>query len=304
VIAKVVEIDQVRSAVAQARKNGKTIGLVPTMGALHAGHVSLMQAARRDTGYVVVSIFVNPIQFGPNEDLSRYPRPLERDLEICRQQSVDLVFAPAVETIYPPEFRTFVEVSTLGDTLCGPSRPGHFRGVATVVLKLFNIVQPDIAYFGQKDGQQARTIRQMVRDLDVPVSISICPTVREADGLALSSRNQYLTPEQRRQANVLFRALQETKALIEAGERDPATACAALRQRIESVPDAVIDYTEVVDAESMHPQEALREEVMLAVAVKFGTTRLIDNVLVDLTRREQMGRGTTGARCRETESRS
>ncbi len=194
-----------RQAVAEARRAGKTIGLVPTMGALHAGHVSLIDAARAADGFVVVSIFVNPTQFGPKEDLSRYPRPLERDLEMCGAAGVDLVFTPDAATMYPPGFRTFVEVNELSEVLEGASRPGHFRGVATVVLKLFNLVQPDRAYFGQKDAQQVRIIQQMVRDLNVPVEVVVRPTVREPDGLALSSRNQYLDAEQRRKAVALNR---------------------------------------------------------------------------------------------------
>ena len=206
---------------AAARRAGKTVGLVPTMGALHAGHVSLIDAARAADGFVVVSIFVNPTQFGPKEDLSRYPRPLERDLEMCGAAGVDLVFTPDAATMYPPGFRTFVEVNELSDVLEGASRPGHFRGVATVVLKLFNLVQPDRAYFGQKDAQQVRIIRQMVRDLNVPVEVVVRPTVREPDGLALSSRNQYLDAEQRRKAVALNEALEEAEATIRAGERDP-----------------------------------------------------------------------------------
>jgi pantoate--beta-alanine ligase len=244
---------------------------------LHAGHVSLIQAARKETGFVVVSIFVNPIQFAPGEDYSRYPRVLEKDMRICQEEQVDLVFAPSVEVIYPAGFSTHVEVSDLGDTLCGPSRPGHFRGVTTVVLKLFQIVQPDRAYFGQKDAQQSRIIRQMVSDLAVPVEVAICPTVREPDGLALSSRNQYLSPDQRQKAVILHQALQVGKGLIEAGERNPLTVRKALLDRLRSVPGAVVDYAEVVSAETMKPQTQLAGEVLLAVAVKFGTTRLIDN---------------------------
>src|SRR5262245_1825717 len=215
-------VAEVRRAVAEARRRGLTVGLVPTMGALHEGHISLIRAARAETGFMVVSIFVNPTQFGTNEDFSRYPRPLEQDLEACGREGVDLAFVPEPATVSPPGFRTFVEVHGLQDVLCGASRPGHFRGVATVVLKLFNTVQPDVAYFGQKDAQQARIIRQMVRDLDVPVEVRVCPIVRAADGLALSSRNQYLDPEQRRHATVLHRALAEARARIEGGERDAA----------------------------------------------------------------------------------
>src|SRR5579885_647964 len=198
--AVVTDIPALRQAVRGARSRGLTVGLVPTMGALHAGHLSLIETARRQNNFVVVSIFVNPTQFGPHEDFERYPRPLEQDLDRCAAAGVDLVFAPTPAVMYPPGYRTFVEVTGLQDVLCGRSRPGHFRGVATVVLKLFNLVQPDRAYFGQKDAQQVRIIRQMVRDLDVPVAVAVCPTVREPDGLALSSRNQYLQPGQRRHA--------------------------------------------------------------------------------------------------------
>src|SRR5437870_7195829 len=196
-------MESVRQAVKDARSKGLTIGLVPTMGALHAGHISLIRAARQESGFVMVLIFVNPTQFGPREDLERYPRPLKQDLEMCEEHKVDLVFVPEAAVIYPPGFRTAVEVQELQDLLCGASRPGHFRGVATVVIKLFNIVQPDIAYFGQKDAQQARIIQQMVNDLNVLVRLRICPIVREPDGLALSSRNQYLSPDQRRHATLL-----------------------------------------------------------------------------------------------------
>ena len=217
--ALVSTIAEVRQAVGQARDRNLKLGLVPTMGALHAGHASLIRAARAQSGFVVVSIFVNPTQFGPGEDFSRYPRTLEADLDVCRREGVDLVFAPAAETMYPADFHTYVEVHDLQDVLCGPSRPGHFRGVATVVCKLFNIVQPDVAYFGQKDFQQARIIQQLVGDLNLPLEVRICPTIREADGLALSSRNRYLNGEQRSHATVLYRSLQEVKAAVEKGER-------------------------------------------------------------------------------------
>src|SRR5438270_243878 len=190
-------IEAVRRGVAAARGRHQTVGLVPTMGALHAGHVSLIRAARAETAFVVVSVFVNPTQFGPNEDFTRYPRPLEGDLKLCARERVDLVFAPAATEMYPPDFRTFVEVRDLQDVLCGASRPGHFRGVATVVLKLFNIVQPDVVYFGQKDAQQIAIIRRMMIDLNLPQILRVLPTVREPDGLAMSSRNRYLDPTQR-----------------------------------------------------------------------------------------------------------
>jgi pantoate--beta-alanine ligase len=271
-----------RRAVAEARRGGRTVGLVPTMGALHEGHASLIRAARRETAFVVVSIFVNPTQFGPNEDFHRYPRPLEQDLEVCGREGVDLAFVPEVATLYPPGFRTYVEVHDFQDVLCGASRPGHFRGVATVVLKLFNLVQPDVAYFGQKDAQQARIIRQLVRDLDVPVEVRVCPIVREPDGLALSSRNQYLDPEQRRHAPALYQALEEARRLIEAGERDAARVRAVVAERLARTPGAVVDHAEVVDYDTLRPLDRLRGQVLIAVAVKFGTTRLIDNVLLQL----------------------
>lgn len=273
-------MEGMRQAVAKARRAGLSIGLVPTMGALHAGHVSLIRAARAETGFVVVSIFVNPIQFGPHEDLARYPRPLTEDLQVCARERVDRVFHPDAAQMYPPPFRTLVEVQGLQDVLCGQSRPGHFRGVATVVLKLFHIVQPDIAYFGQKDAQQARIIAQMVRDLDVPVRLRICPIVRESDGLALSSRNQYLDPTQRTRATVLYRALQEAGRLVEGGERDAAVVQRILSDRIQETSGAVLDYAAVVDADTLQPLTRLSGDVLLALAVKFSATRLIDNYQV------------------------
>ncbi|HMP01012.1 MAG TPA: pantoate--beta-alanine ligase, partial [Gemmatales bacterium] len=213
---------ELQAAVATARGQGLRIGFVPTMGALHAGHASLIDLARAQAGFVVVSIFVNPAQFGPNEDFAAYPRPLEADLEVCQQHGADLAFVPSVAEIYPPGFQTFVEVADLERRWEGEQRPGHFRGVATVVLKLFNLVRPDVAFFGQKDAQQCRVVEQMVADLAVPVQIVIGPTIREADGLALSSRNVYLTPEQRRRAPALWQALNKGKELIESGERQAA----------------------------------------------------------------------------------
>jgi pantoate--beta-alanine ligase len=266
-------------ALAPVRTAGKLVGLVPTMGALHAGHASLLRAARSETGFVVASIFVNPIQFGPTEDFARYPRPLERDLEVCGEMGVDLVFAPEVATVYPPGFCTFVDVQGLTDSLCGRSRPGHFRGVATVVLKLFNVVQPDLAYFGQKDAQQVRVIQQLVRDLDVPrVRIRVCPIVREPDGLALSSRNQYLDAEQRRHAVVLYRALQQARTEIEGGERDAAALRQRMVDRILATPGAVLDYADIVDADTLKPLNVVQRDILVAVAAKFGATRLIDNI--------------------------
>jgi pantoate--beta-alanine ligase len=272
--------EELRPAVRAARHQGRSVGLVPTMGALHAGHASLVRAARAADGFVVVSVFVNPTQFGPHEDLDRYPRPFEQDLALCGGLGVDLVFAPQPATMYPPGFRTWVEVTGLQDVLEGASRPGHFRGVATVVLKLFNLVQPDRAYFGQKDAQQARVIVQMVRDLDVPVEVRVLPTVREPDGLALSSRNKYLGADQRRHAVVLSRALAEARDRVAAGERDADALRAFLAERVAATPGATLDYAAVVDADTLAPVARLSGPTLLALAVRFGTARLIDNVLI------------------------
>jgi pantoate--beta-alanine ligase len=279
-LSLVKTVDEVRHAIAAARGRGLSVGLVPTMGALHAGHVSLLRAARQEAGFVVVSIFVNPTQFGPGEDLRRYPRQLEEDIEACAHEGADLVFAPGESTLYPPGFRTFVEATELDHALCGPSRPGHFRGVATVVLKLFHIVEPDIAYFGQKDAQQARIIQQMVRDLDLRVRLRICPIVREPDGLALSSRNRHLNSAQRRQATVLYQALEDARQRIEAGERDAVRLRQDVASRIRAAPEARLDYAEIVDADTLQPMNKLHGDVLIAVAAKFGDTRLIDNIVL------------------------
>jgi pantoate--beta-alanine ligase len=273
-------IDEIRQAVRAARQSGRTIGLVPTMGALHAGHASLMEIARQSSDFVIVSIFVNPTQFGPNEDFTRYPRMLDKDIELCNAQGVAVVFAPAAAAIFPAGFRTYVEVTELQDVLCGPSRPGHFRGVATVVLKLFNMVQPDVAVFGQKDAQQVRILQQMTVDLDLPVRIIVGAIVREPDGLALSSRNQYLDAEQRRQATALYQSLREVHSRFAAGERSAASLLAALRARIEAAPAARLDYAAIVDAEKLRPVDRIQARALVAVAVWFGSTRLIDNVIL------------------------
>jgi pantoate--beta-alanine ligase len=281
-VRRIEDVASLRAAVAEGRGQGRIVGLVPTMGALHAGHARLLETARAECGLVAASIFVNPIQFGPNEDFTRYPRTLDQDLEVCERAGVDLVFVPSAQVMYPPGFCTYVETTGLQDVLCGASRPGHFRGVCTVVLKLFNQVQPDRAYFGQKDAQQARIIQQMVRDLDVPVEIRVVPIVREPDGLALSSRNRYLDAEQRRHAVALYRTLQEARARIEAGERDGTALQRLLAERIRSTPGATLDYAAVVDADTLRSVERLRGRVLLALAVKFGATRLIDNLLLEV----------------------
>jgi pantoate--beta-alanine ligase len=275
-------IEETRRAVAMARAARQRIGLVPTMGALHAGHLSLIQAARRECDFVAVSIFVNPTQFGPREDLSRYPRPFENDVKLCAAENVDLIFHPAPEIMYAPSFETYVEVHHLQDGLCGAARPGHFRGVCTVVLKLFNILEPDIAYFGQKDAQQARILMQMARDLDLRVELKACPIVREPDGLALSSRNVYLDAEQRKNATVLNRALQKVHSRLEDGERDAATLIREMRGMIDATPGARVDYVSIVDWERLQPLASLHGKVLIALAVFFGATRLIDNLLIDI----------------------
>jgi pantoate--beta-alanine ligase len=274
-------VEAVREAVGQARRESRTIGLVPTMGALHAGHTSLIRAARAQTDFVVVSIFVNPTQFGPSEDLGRYPRPFTEDIQVCAAEGVHLIFHPEAATVYPPGFRTFVGVTQLQDVLCGASRPGHFRGVATVVLKLFNIVQPDVAFFGQKDAQQARLLQQMTSDLNLPIRLVVCPIVREPDGLALSSRNQYLDPDQRQRATVLYRALCAVRDRVQAGERRADELIRLLKATIEPTPGARLDYAAVVDADTLQPVERLTGRVLVALAVYFGATRLIDNVVVE-----------------------
>lgn len=276
----IATIAEVRAAVTDARRRGHEIGFVPTMGALHEGHAALVRAARAASSFVVVSIFVNPTQFGPNEDFARYPRTLDADRAICTQAGADLIFAPSPAEMYPENSFTIVEVTTLGDHLCGPSRPGHFRGVGTVVAKLFGIVQPDRAHFGAKDYQQARIITQMVRDLNMPVDVRIEPTVREPDGLALSSRNRYLTAEQRAAAPSIYQALEQTRARARAGERDVSRLEAALHAELTAIPGAKVDYARVVDAITLQPLTRLDSSVVAAVAVFLGATRLIDNVVI------------------------
>jgi pantoate--beta-alanine ligase len=276
----VTTISEVRSTVTAARSARRTVGFVPTMGALHEGHAALVRAAHSAGGFVVVSIFVNPTQFGPREDLARYPRTLEADQKVCADAGADLIFAPGVEEMYPAHSFTFVEVGKLGDHLCGASRPGHFRGVCTVVLKLFNIVRPDTAHFGAKDYQQARIITQMVRDLNVPVVVRVEPTVREPDGLALSSRNRYLSAAERTVAPGIWRALQGTRARGRAGEIDVARLESALAAELAALPGARVDYASIVDAETLQPLARLDRPAVAAVAVFLGGTRLIDNILL------------------------
>jgi len=275
------KVADVREYLRPHRLAGRRIGFVPTMGALHEGHRSLMRAAREQCEQVVVSVFVNPTQFGPAEDFEKYPRPIEADQALCGAEGVDALFQPSVAGIYPAGSATTVAVSRLASGLCGVHRPGHFDAVTTVVAKLFNIVQPDVAYFGQKDAQQAVIIRRMVRDLLWPMKIVVCPTVREADGLAMSSRNVYLSDTQRRQALSLSAALFEARDQILAGQRDVAQLVADMRRRIEAAGPCTIDYIEIVDAEDLTPLGEARGECLAALAVRIGDTRLIDNVVVD-----------------------
>jgi len=273
-------IAEVRAAVKAARQSGKTIGFVPTMGALHEGHAALVRAAKKASDFVIVSIFVNPTQFGPKEDFAKYPRTLEADRAISSEAGADLIFAPGVEEMYPERSVTFVEVKELDAVLCGPSRPGHFRGVCTVVLKLFNIVQPDKAHFGAKDYQQARIISQMVRDLNVPVAIQVEPTVREQDGLAMSSRNRYLSAAERSRAPGIYKALQDIRERALSGEVDVARLESALESELVKIIGAKIDYARIVDAETLQPTARLTRPAVAAVAVFLGTTRLIDNIVI------------------------
>jgi pantoate--beta-alanine ligase len=269
-----------REATRRARGAGRRIGFVPTMGALHDGHASLVRAVGERTDLTVVSVFVNPTQFGPAEDFTRYPRDLTRDADLCIGLGVDYLFAPENEEIYPPGASTFVEVKGLSDCLEGASRPGHFRGVATVVLKLLEIVGPHVAAFGQKDAQQAIVLRRMVRDLHVDVEFLVCPTVRDVDGLALSSRNAYLSPDERRAAMAIPRALDAAARAIASGERDPARVVEAARLVLEAEPLLEIDYVDLARTSDLVPAAAVEGEMLLAVAVRAGKTRLIDNVVL------------------------
>jgi pantoate--beta-alanine ligase len=262
----------------RARGQGSSLGFVPTMGALHQGHLSLVRAARERCDTVAVSIFVNPAQFAPDEDLDQYPRMLERDRDLLSQEGVDLLFVPANEEMYPPGSSTWVQVDGLGDKLCGQSRPGHFRGVTTVVAKLLHIVQPDCAFFGQKDAAQVAIIRRMVRDLHLPVEILVCPIVREADGLAMSSRNAYLDREQRNSALALYRSLIKVQQDFSAGERNAARLIAAGRGTFSREPSVRLDYFEIVDPQTLDPLAEVDQPALVAVAAFVGTTRLIDNL--------------------------
>lgn len=277
------EIEALRRYVSEARKAGKTIGFVPTMGFLHKGHLSLMRQAKSENDVVITSVFVNPVQFGPNEDFEAYPRNPEKDGALMASAAVDAAFFPEASVLYPQGYATYVDVEgSLTAGLCGASRPGHFRGVTTVVLKLFNLVTPDRAYFGMKDAQQVSVIRRMVADLHVPVELVACPIVREPDGLALSSRNTYLSESERRDALVLSRSLAEARKRVDGGERDASVLQACIRDIIQSAPSAAVDYISIVDAGSLEALKVLKGSVLIALAVRVGRTRLIDNTLLEV----------------------
>ena len=275
-------IESARKAVSKARSEGRSIGFVPTMGALHAGHISLIKAAANKCEFVVVSIFVNPTQFGPSEDLDKYPRDLNSDSGICEQAGVDLIFAPEINEIYPDISSTWVNVERLTDNLCGRSRQGHFRGVTTVCTKLFNITGADIAFFGQKDAQQVIVIKRMIADLNIPVEIVICPTVRESGGLAVSSRNRYLSEDEKQDARLLFTSLQTCEKMIAEGIRNSKELINAMREVISKSPIIEIEYISIADVENLEDIEVVKGMALVALAVKVGSTRLIDNVIVNL----------------------
>ncbi|MCL2837529.1 MAG: pantoate--beta-alanine ligase [Oscillospiraceae bacterium] len=277
----ITTIKEMHEYSADCRRNGKSIGFVPTMGALHEGHLSLIRASDAENDITIVSIFVNPTQFGANEDLDKYPRTLDRDTELSAESGADVIFAPTAAEMYGANYATYINVESLTQGLCGKSRPTHFRGVTTVVAKLFNIVSPRRAYFGQKDAQQLAVISKMVADLNMSVEIIPCPIVRELDGLAMSSRNMYLTPAEREQATILYEALTAAQILITAGETDAAI----IKEKIASILNtknlATIDYVEIVDFATFHEIETIKPPTLIALAVKFGNTRLIDNLIIN-----------------------
>jgi pantoate--beta-alanine ligase len=271
---------EMHDAVRGEKSLGKSIGFVPTMGFLHEGHLSLVRESMQQADVTVVSIYVNPAQFGLKEDFREYPRDIKRDTEILEAEGVDYIFSPGNEEIYPEGYKTYVEVHDLQDTLCGRSRPGHFRGVCTVVLKLFNIIEPDFAYFGQKDAQQAIILKRMVQDLNLGVKIEVLPIVREEDGLALSSRNTYLDQEERKAARVLSQSLEEAREMVKNGEQDSGKVISWMREMITQEPRAKIDYVEIVDMENLNPVAKIENEALAVLAVFIGKVRLIDNTIL------------------------
>jgi len=274
------DIKQMQDFSRKVKRRGRSLGLVPTMGALHEGHLSLIRKARHDNDKVVVSIFVNPAQFGPAEDYRRYPRNLKHDADLCKKEGVDAIFYPDAKKMYPDDYKTFVSVQDLSELLCGKSRHGHFRGVATVVTKLFNIVEPDTAYFGQKDAQQSIIVRKIVRDLNIPVKIKVMPTVREKDGLALSSRNAYLNKQERKDASVLYQSLKLAELLTKGGLKATDRIISRISEVIQKKKTAKIDYIAIVDTENLKAQKKVSGSCLIALAVWIGRTRLIDNIII------------------------
>ena len=273
-------ISRMLTFVKMMRREGKSIGLVPTMGYLHEGHLSLVKAAKKHTDVVIMSIFINPLQFGPKEDFEKYPRDLKHDEEAAREAGVDVIFYPSLKDMYPEGYATYVTVEKLTGNLCGESRPGHFRGVATVVTKLFNIVKPEVAYFGQKDMQQAMMIKKMASDLNMDIEVKIMPVARESDGLAMSSRNTYLSNAERRDAVVLYQSLKNAETLVKSGERDAGKVVKAVEDMIKTKQTARIEYVKLVDIKELKDVKAITGETALAVAVFFSNTRLIDNITI------------------------
>jgi pantoate--beta-alanine ligase len=278
----VKSIAEMKAAVKEAKAHNRTVGFVPTMGFLHEGHLSLVRECRRNADVTVVSIFVNPLQFGPKEDFKQYPRDLEKDSQSLEREGVDYLFTPDEREMYPGGYKTTIEVTDFQDKLCGRSRPGHFKGVATVVLKLFHIVQPDFAFFGQKDAQQAVLLQRMVKDLNLDVEIRVLPIVRDRDGLALSSRNTYLNKKERQAALVLMKSLKEASLMFEAGEQKASAIISQMKDTIMEEPLARIDYVEIVDLHGLNPVDTIDQDVLVAVAVYFGKTRLIDNIILNV----------------------
>ncbi len=282
---KITSIKEMKATVKELRSLGKTIGFVPTMGYLHEGHLSLVRKSTQSADVTVVSIFVNPAQFGPREDFKEYPRDLNRDLQLLEREGVDYLFYPDSEEMYPLGYKTYVRVHDLEEKLCGRSRPGFFRGVCTIVLKLFNIIDPHLAFFGRKDAQQAIILRKMIDDLHLDVKIEVLPIVRDEDGLALSSRNEYLNLKEREAALVLSRSLREAEKTVKAGERRAAVIIEKVEEMIRQEPLAKIDYVEIVDLDELKPVETIKDESMLALAVWVGKTRLIDNLMIEINKK-------------------
>jgi pantoate--beta-alanine ligase len=276
----VTKKEDMKAIIRDLKSQNKTVGFVPTMGYLHEGHLSLVRESRKRMDWTVVSIFVNPTQFGPKEDFNQYPRDFKRDKALLEQEGVDYVFYPDAEKMYPEGYKTYVEVHDLQDRLCGRSRPGHFRGVCTVVLKLFQIIKPDVAFFGQKDAQQTIILKKMVRDLDLDVKIEVMPTIRASDGLALSSRNSYLSPEERRAALILIKSLEEAKRMVEKGQRVTDQILKRMKEMVEKEPLAKVDYIEIVSLDDLAPLSVIKKEALIAIAAYIGKTRLIDNVII------------------------